>query len=298
MGNINADWIASRYEDSTPWFEPRKYVGKDFHTALDMEIHDFYNYVKPRWYEDDIRSSLIVRIENAIQKRYPGCQIHCFGSFACGLNLPGSDMDLVLVSSDYARDRDEFMKNFRSRGQLTKVLDYLENAGIAIRRDRNRSAESIIHKARVPIIKFVSRDTGLKVDISFENFSGVDAIPNFTNWKEQYPDMPILVSLIKQFVLMRGWNEVFTGGIGGYTVTCLVTSIFQHLYAAPEATNNNLGSVLMSFLDLYGRRAETWRDNRIQMEPPAILAKVILATLSAVMVLIADRNLSIATTDQ
>jgi len=143
---------------------------------------------------------------------------------------------------------------------LRKAAKRLENVRIAVN-------VLCITKAKVPIIKFVDRVTNINVDISFENLSGVQAQATFQQWKHDYPDMIYMVALLKQFLVMRGMNEVHTGGIGGFTIICLVISYFQHS-RKPE----NLGDCFLGFLNYYGNNFDL-RTQRIQMHPPAVITK-------------------------
>lgn len=82
--------------------------------------------------------------------------------------------------------------------------------------------------------------------------------------------MPVIVAVIKQYLMIRGLNDVSVGGIGGFTVICLVTSILQHF---PSTKVLNLGEVLVEFFNVYGNLFD--RDTvAIRMDPPAYLDKV------------------------
>ena len=154
--------------------------------------------------------------------------------------------------------------DFTNRGvvnsTLRKAAKRLEMVHIA-------TNVTCITKAKVPIIKFVDRVTNINVDISFENLSGVQAQATFQQWKHDYPDMIYMVALLKQFLVMRGMNEVHTGGIGGFSIICLIISYFQHS-KKPE----NLGDCFLGFLNYYGNEFDL-RSQRIQMHPPAIIRK-------------------------
>jgi non-canonical poly(A) RNA polymerase PAPD5/7 len=120
----------------------------------------------------------------------------------------------------------------------------------------------VISKAKVPIIKYIDEATGLHVDISFENKSGLVANKTFKDWREQYPCLPILLTLLKHFLAMRDLNEVYQGGIGSFTLTCLLVSLLQQLPSVASGQldpSQNLGIILLEFLDLYGNRFNTSR---------------------------------------
>jgi non-canonical poly(A) RNA polymerase PAPD5/7 len=69
----------------------------------------------------------------------------------------------------------------------------------------------------------------------------------------QYPSLAKLVMVLKQFLLLRNLNEVFTGGISSYSLI-LMTISFLQLHPREDAHSDkaNLGVLLMEFFELYG----------------------------------------------
>ncbi|KAH9844813.1 Cid1 family poly A polymerase [Teratosphaeria destructans] len=239
---------------------------------LHKEICDFYEFVKPYDYEAAVRNDLIARVQRALRTcAAPGAataQIKCFGSFAAGLYLPTADMDLVALSQEFTKSgRKIFAQN---RNHMSKVATGMENAGVARRR-----GVTVVARAKVPIIKFTDVRTGIHVDISFENDTGTTAITTFQNWKAQYPAMPVIVVLIKQLLAMRGLNEVYLGGLGGFSIICLVVSMMQLM---PELQTGNMdpqshyGNLLLTFLDLYGNKFDVVKTG-IKLNPPGYFDK-------------------------
>lgn len=208
--------------------------------------------MKPRKFEQRIRDNLVDNLLQAMRRddrSFSNARIFPFGSFMSGLYLPTADMDLVVCSAEFLRGG--MPKYLSAKNWLYKFQKFLVMQKIA----EQESIEVIAH-ARVPLVKFVDKLTGLKVDVSFDNLGGVDAIDTFMRWKEQYPAMPILVTVIKHFLLMRGLNEPVNGGLGGFSVICLVVSMLQLM---PQVQSRNLipghhlGEMLLEFLSLYGQ---------------------------------------------
>lgn len=233
-------------------------------------MKEFFDYVTPFPHEQAIRENLIMRIQNAVQSwsqsHGRGVEVHCFGSFAAGLYLPTADMDLVAISRDYKNGmRESFCVGV---GKKHSLASHLKTCGIALNM-------VVIGRAKVPLLKFKDSLTGIKVDLSFENDTGLITQETFAQWKQQFPEMPVIVVLIKQLLAMRGRDEVFTGGLGGFSVICLVVSMLQLM---PEVQSNSmrmdhhLGQLLMNFLDLYGNRIDI-RETGIIMEPPGYFSK-------------------------
>lgn len=240
-----------------------------FISRLHKEIIDFFHYVAPRQYERNCRLALIDRIERVVRASQGGGEVNVrsFGSFASDLYLPTADMDLVAVSRTYMGGGQAVF--CRTNSKMHKLAQMIKTWGIV---DQD-SKVVVITKARVPILKFVDATTGIKVDVSFENDSGLRAIPTFQEWKQRYPQMPVLVVIIKQFLTMRGLNEVFLGGIGGFTIICLVTSMLQHMPETQLSGDDfSYGELLQNFFDLYGNRFNV-RDTGIMMKPAKLFRK-------------------------
>ncbi|OJJ02874.1 hypothetical protein ASPVEDRAFT_133301 [Aspergillus versicolor CBS 583.65] len=269
-GSIIDEWKLRPSETGTPWLNlmpPTLHLGSRLHD----EILSFYHWVKPVQYEQVVREDLVARLQATFQSRYYGVEVHAFGSFASGLYLPNADIDLVLLSTNFRRTG---VKTFGERkGQIYAFSAFVKNQDIAV----PGSVETIAH-ARVPILKFVDKLTGLKVDLSFDNDSGLIANRTFQVWRQEYPAMPVIVSVIKQFLLLRGLNEVPTGGLGGFSITCLVTSLLQHM---PHSNlSPNLGSVLMDFFQFYGSNFD-YETVGIRMNPPGYFNKRVYGVYKA-----------------
>ncbi|KZF22882.1 hypothetical protein L228DRAFT_268260 [Xylona heveae TC161] len=267
-GFLVEEWQPQSGADPTPWCTVDHSRTEKMGYWLHKEVCDFYNYVRPREFEDVVRRDLLARLQRGISRRYPGCEVRSFGSFAAGLYLPNSDMDVVLVSRDFLRRG--IKQVCQTSRHMFQFRAFLEREGIPV-----PGTVEVIAKARVPIVKFIDKATGLKVDMSFENDTGIVANETFQAWRHRYPAMPVIVTVIKQFLMMRGLNEVFTGGLGGFSVTCLVTSLLQNM---PQVQSGNfvpekhLGEVLMEFFDLYGNEFNVLTTG-IQLEPPGYFEK-------------------------
>lgn len=291
-GDIASVWKARPSDNGSPWLElmePTMHIGtrsvfilamrRSVYEIADIcrlhnEILAFYDWVKPRAYEDMIRRDLIDRIQNVFdsQPKFRDMEIRAFGSFASGLYLPVADMDLVILSPGFRRyGRETFVPYRRTSGgriSIYEVARVIERANVVA-----SGSMEIISGARVPILKWVDRLTGLKVDMAFDNDSGIRAIQTFEKWKEAYPAMPAIVAVVKQFLLLRSLNEVPTGGLGGFAIICLVVSLLQHMPHHLNGYGPSLGSILMDFFDFYGNKFD-FSSVGIRMEPPGYFNKV------------------------
>ena len=262
-------WQPTTRINLLPWLAEPKYVKANPGFRLHMEICDFFDYVRPQRFEENVREDLLGRLEGLVKNSFPFCSVHVFGSFAAGLYLPNADMDVVVMSDSYINKG--MPQVCQSNNKLYAFGSMIRQSGIA----KANSVDVIAH-AKVPLVKFVDRRTAIRVDMSFENDSGVIAINTFHGWKRQYPAMPVLVTVIKQFLSMRGLNEVQHGGLGGFSVTCLVTSLLQNMprvQSGELVPEDHIGEILMEFLDFYGNRLDISRTG-ISMDPPGYYDKV------------------------
>jgi len=114
---------------------------------------------------------------------------------------------------------------------------------------------TIIARARVPIIKFVTHHGNLSVDISINHITGVFAGQMILGLLKELPALRALVLIIKAFLGQRSMNEVYTGGLGSYSIVCLAVSFLQmhpKIRRGEINPSKNLGVLMMEFFELYG----------------------------------------------
>lgn len=76
------------------------------------------------------------------------------------------------------------------------------------------------------------------------------------HYMDALPGSRELITVIKAFLSQRSMNEVFTGGLGSYSVICMVVSFMQmhpKLRRSEMNAQRNLGTLLIEFFELYGR---------------------------------------------
>lgn len=231
---------------------------------------DFYEFVCPTKHDEEVRYDLIRRVQSVVGSQFQMHRggIHCFGSFPVGLYLPTADMDLVFVTDAHRRGGPAVLN--ASKNQMYTLARKLKERRIAF-------DTLVIAKARVPIIKFTDLQTGLPVDISFENMSGLVAQKTLSQWKRDFGDHFVYtVALVKHLLQMYGLNDNGTGGLGGLSICCLVVSFLQR-----HPQEENLGLTFLGFLDYYGNKFNYSRD-RIVIDPPSIRRKVSIIVSSHV----------------
>ena len=151
-----------------------------------------------------------------------------------------SDLDLVIQSDSMA---------YVNKVTILRALaNTMKRAGIT-------NNVTIIAKARVPIVKFVTNHGNLAVDISINHINGVFAGKVVLGFLRELPVLRALVLVIKAFLGQRSMNEVFSGGLGSYSIVCLAVSFLQmhpKIRRGEIDPSKNLGVLMMEFFELYG----------------------------------------------
>ncbi|OBR10809.1 Topoisomerase family protein [Colletotrichum higginsianum IMI 349063] len=254
-GAILPEWQVTKDEDPTPWIQADHSKTSDMSVWLHKEIVDFYEVVRPRDFEHEMRTQLVERLRRSLRT---------------------TDMDLVVCAQSWLNGAHSNFFGIRALRAFGKFLSQ--------KKITHYNSMEFIASAKVPLVKYIDSITGLRVDISFDRLDGPQAVKTFAEWKEQFPAMPILVTMIKHFLAMRGLNEPVNGGIGSFTVTCMVVSMLQLM---PQVQSRNLipehhlGEMLMEFFDLYGNRFD-YVNTAIRMKPPGYMHKVLFQPIGLV----------------
>ncbi|KAF8163696.1 hypothetical protein B0H34DRAFT_652140 [Crassisporium funariophilum] len=222
---------------------------KNVAEMLHREVESFVDWISPTAVEDEVRGLIVTQISRIITATFPDAVVHPFGSYQTKLYLPLGDIDLVVLSDSMAYS------------DKSTVLHALANS---LKRNRITSHVTIIAKAKVPIVKFVTTHGRFKVDISINQANGLvsgqiisgflkDMIP--TAQASESKALRSLIMITKAFLSQRSMNEVYTGGLGSYGIVCLAVSFLQmhpKIRRAEIDPEKNLGVLVMEFFELYG----------------------------------------------
>lgn len=198
-------------------------------------------------------------------------QVKYYGSFSSNTYLPVSDIDIVVTVP----------KELNTVSVLFEIAHLLFIDGIIEKHC------SIIPHSRIPLLKFYDCMTGFQINITVntpnvmeraeyirfsffhklinpknKNVSHVVFTPNGKQWPMY--ELKILY-FMKYYLLYRGSNQVYLGGIGSYALSLMVLRYFQEketaeMIATAERNGLNggtvsksslLGHLLISFLQRY-----------------------------------------------
>ncbi|KNC97146.1 uncharacterized protein SPPG_07537 [Spizellomyces punctatus DAOM BR117] len=223
-----------------PWQPKGRVYSKNLLKMLHEEIDDYISFLIPTEAEHSMRQLTVDRITHVVQSVWPRAEVHVFGSFETKLYLPSSDVDVVIL------ERSAYPPIC-----LHQLETAVKRAGIA-------SKIEVIRNAKVPIIKIVDALTKFPADISFNVETGVhaaDIVKKFIDDPLSGEGLRPLLLIMKQFLLQRHLNEVFTGGLGSYALMTLITAFLKlhpKLQTGQIRAKDNLGVLLLDMLELYG----------------------------------------------
>ena len=253
-------------------------------TALHNEIVGFCRLIEPMPDEIRQREKLVKRIEKLVTTSFDeNAQVKVFGSQATGLFLPSSDIDLVVITKK-EETKDPEAAADKEEDWETPSGSPLQRFAAALREDwgPELSYLEIIENTRIPLVKFTHYPTEISVDVCFDQhtgmscivykqllseqeephqialltFSGPPAAQLMRTYMEALPPLRPLTFVLKYFLAARGLNEPYSGGVGSYLLQLMIVALLQHRerdavnYRRPSL--NNLGSLLLEFLELYG----------------------------------------------
>ncbi|KAJ7685750.1 hypothetical protein DFH06DRAFT_1159264, partial [Mycena polygramma] len=234
-----------------PWVDEVEWEGCT--NAADMfhrEIEGFVTWISPTPQEDEIRGLIVAIISRAVTTQFPDAAVFPFGSYATKLYLPLGDIDLVIRSQSMA---------------YSDTNSVLHALAATIKRSGITSKVTIIAKAKVPIVKFVTNHEygRFNVDLSINQENGIVAGGIINGFLREFGGggncfaLRALVLLTKLFLSQRGMNEVYTGGLGSYAIVCLCISFLQmhpKIRLGHIDPDRNLGVLVVEFFELYGNR--------------------------------------------
>nr|CAB3266899.1 non-canonical poly(A) RNA polymerase PAPD5-like [Phallusia mammillata] len=231
--NVISRKNSQQHSNFPPWVMRNYCPGM---VGLHEEIEDFYNFMRPTQEEHEMRQYVIKSVEQEVLKLWPAAKVDVFGSFRTDLYLPTSDIDIVVFGE-------------WDRLPLFTLKQALVGNGIT-----DESSCKVLDRAAVPIIKFQHLETNVKVDISFNTKSGVQSVDCIKEFIKKYPVLPKLVFVLKQFLVQRELNEVWTGGVSSYSLILMCVSFLQlHRRGDMILPDCNLGVLLIEFFEMYGR---------------------------------------------
>ena len=84
-GSLLDEWVPIAASVATPWLREDTSFVKKAGFRLHREICDFYEFVKPQPFEQNVREGLLTRLQTSVSREFQGCKLILW-SVICSLN--------------------------------------------------------------------------------------------------------------------------------------------------------------------------------------------------------------------
>lgn len=213
--------------------------------------------------------SVVTHISSIASACLPGASVVPFGSFASGLAVPSSDVDLVLC--------------YMANGAWWPAADPLELLSQALASERWVQAVQYLPGARVPVIKMTCGivPTGadvsagvIHVDISLDSGAhrGVETAAFVARLCWHLPGLRPLVIVLKALLKERGLNDTYRGGLSSYGLTVMAAAVIKRYELQPPARHPSLGELFLEFMETYASKTFDTRAKGVRIAPEGPLA--------------------------
>lgn len=163
------------------------------------------------------------QIEKLLKENIEGCNVLLFGSYSNGLALDSeSDVDLVLQLSDNINNYD---RNLTSKRQQ---IFYIQQIAKTLRKARYPNVEPV-QNARIPIVKFLSKNFDIQADLSINNLFPIFNSALLEQYSMLDPRVRMLLVLVKLWSKCRDLGDASQGKLHSYAFYILVIHYCQSL---------------------------------------------------------------------
>lgn len=179
----------------------------------------------------------IDRFTNVILGLWPESSVRCFGSFATGLAVPQSDVDLLVSEPPV------FLNNMQRLAQVLESQVWCARV-------------QVIDRTVIPIIKVTmkcSRVLTQDMDISFDTpeHRGMETCVYTKRLVSEWPEITPLVVILKQLLIQHQLHEHYSGGLSSYGLTLMVASVVVPLEHILPPDRPTLDKLLVDFLQCF-----------------------------------------------
>ena len=240
----NKNLSLKEYRDAK--FLPAKYDEDLIIHILQKDLLDYQNYIQEQMSKKKyIIEQLIANIQMSINERIENIEVKIYGSYATGLSLPWSDIDIILIN------RNNNLKN--QPETILRQLCYLFTGKKWI------NSMKFLENLPIPSIKIVSSsDYGsISIDITIQDDKhyGLKCVSLIESYLKEYNALRPIILALKTILKNANLNDPKSGGLSSYGLILMVVSYIQ----SKRDTNNYqdddkdiIGKTFHGFLGHYG----------------------------------------------
>lgn len=129
--------------------------------------------------------------------RKPNHLVTLYGSDATGMGLPTCDIDLMITAPSLESSNPYIVRDEKIE-VLRKMQEHFASLGIS-------KSSNVRDTAAVPLLEITDLQSGLDIDISFDEHQAASSLAEIDHWKHIYgePQIRELVLLLKHALGMR-----------------------------------------------------------------------------------------------
>ena len=211
-----------------------------FLSSLQKDV-EFFLYEVDSWQESTspALNKMCTHIKKLVEDLFPEGSLCYYGSFSYNLNLPSSDIDMVLTNVE---------------GNVRSVLSRLQES--LCKRSFVKET-NLIANAVVPVLKVKVEWDSVPVHLDFTvqdiKHSGLRCVDFVKRVLSFYKNIRPVVLLLKQLFYVCDFKEPYTGGLSSYSLFLMVTSYFQTCSIPHTKTqdSNYIGELFSGVLNYY-----------------------------------------------
>ena len=223
----------------------RQYKEKTYDQIKDQLQHDISNFARDqeRWRlkVDQCYEEAIDIFKGVIQDTFKDSKVDIFGSFATGLHLPYSDIDLVV--SGIATP---------ALNALKDLIPPIDSLNIVRKSDK-------IFTATIPVLKIYSeiKQQEVKLDITMQEAKhrGLECTILVKKFLSKYNTIKDVFLVLKQLMYYTNFHEPYKGGISSYGLFLMLVYFYQENSNDWNVMNaekqKNEAEVLIRFFEFY-----------------------------------------------
>ncbi|RVE73854.1 hypothetical protein OJAV_G00035590 [Oryzias javanicus] len=196
--------------------EPLPPMNERFREILDGVCKIYYDKLSPSPVDQQKREQILVGLEGFIRKEYnEKAQLCLFGSSKNGFGFRDSDLDICMTLEGH--DSAEEMN-------CREVIEGLANA---LEKHTDLGNILPVTTARVPIVKFEHRPSGLEADISFHNTLAQHNTRMLATYAALDPRVQLLGYTMKVFAKRCNIHDASKGRLSSYACILMVLYFLQ-----------------------------------------------------------------------
>lgn len=236
----------NQYEFCKLKFSQIKIEDDYIYSTVEKDLYEYKEYIDYRMEEKYKKVNKLLNVINDIINRITNeFQIKLYGSYAHKLAVPWSNVDLLIVSTNYQKQQDEYIMILEKIGNTLNQLKWVSNIQL----------ENMSTYKSIRILTTIEYDE-LVLSLTYENeLIGMSSVDLINGYKEEYAIIEPMLLALKTIFNNSNLCSRHLGGLSSYGIIILLVSFLQNKYDNYKNNNNNdniIGKIFVGFLAHYG----------------------------------------------